>query len=113
MTVGDEAMRWAYALALRPGVIGLDAALAVLVVVFVIAAWRLTALLVLRRFDTSGTNTSHARPLRSVVRLDGAPAFNAGAVGRPGPTPTARSLGADRQSSPDVRSSASRSSTGT
>jgi hypothetical protein len=113
MTVVDEAMRWTYALSLRPGLFGLDAALAVLLGVFVIVAWRLTVNLVLRRPRTSGIATLHTRPLRAVPRLDGAPSFgNAGTVGRPVQTGAARP-GADRQSSADFRSSGSRSSTGT
>jgi hypothetical protein len=111
MSVEDEAMRWLYALSLRPGVFALDLALGVLLIVFVVAAWRLTSALAPRRFDT---NASHARPLRPATRLDGASALgNAGTVVRPDPAPTARGLVAGRRSSTAFRAFGSRSSTGT
>lgn len=111
MSVEEEAMRWIYALSLWPGATALDVALAFLLIVFLVAAWRLMRALVPRRFDS---NPSHDRALRSATRLDGfrAPG-NAGTTARPDPTPALPGLVAGRRPSTAFRSHGSRSSTGT
>jgi hypothetical protein len=111
MSIEEEAMRWAYALSLRPFLFALDVVLAVLLIVFLVVAWRLRRALVSRRFDT---NPSRVRALRSATRLDGAPVLgDTGIVGRPNHAPAARGLVAGHQPPTAFRVSGPRSSTGT
>lgn len=92
MTIGDEVMRWTYALAVRPDVVALDIGLAALVIAFAIAAWRLATPLRSRRSDSRGAIASHARSARQVTRGRTPGAGRLTAVDRPTPA-RARSTG--------------------
>jgi hypothetical protein len=94
MSLEEEAMRWLYAASLRPSVFAVDAALGVLLAVFLVVVWRLMRAAPRRRSE-------HEPPtlFRLVRRRAGAKGFGpVGKAVRPVPVASTRALGVERQS---------------
>ena len=92
MTLGDEAMRWVYAVSLRSSRSAGDAALLTLLAVFLVVVWRLAAAL-FRQHGGPVTPT-----IRTATRPDGARASAGTPLRPPGPMHSARVLGGERRS---------------
>ena len=91
MTLGDEAMRWLYAVSLRSSLSAVDTALLALLAIFLVVVCRL-ATAVLRQHRGGVTP-----PLRSAPRPDGARAGGGTPLRPPGPMPSARVLGGEHR----------------
>ena len=92
MTLGDEAMRWLYAVSLRSSLSAVDTALLALLAIFLVVVWRL-ATAVLRQHRGPVTPT-----IRAATRPDGARAGGGTPLRPAGPMHSARILGGERRS---------------